>query len=1380
MFCATLGRTRAFAHFARTLRMSPRAIEVAFQDQQLVDKFPEALALPQGVDGIDALWTGPNGQLYLFRGPQYWTFDTNTLALIEPARPLAALCADFKDLPAVDAVYTVPSGVHWLLAAGRAWRWAADSESWVETARTWGRVQSRFDDPASIDGALLDQEGRIHLFSEDQYVRYSSWPQEFVDEGYPRRIAAQWSQELDFGPLPPGWDAGIDAAVGRQDEVTWLFKGNRYVASTEPSVERSIVEVWGRVRNNLASASRVDAVLDMEGRCSVVVGDQVSVFSNSLESEGLTADEGYPRTLAAVFQGLPEAFTQGIDAGLTDENGTLHLFRDQQCAIRQDGKWEVLPTRERWGRVRNTLQDTGRVDAALTGLDGKVYLFSGDQYVRYNGADLSRIDEGYPRTISRDWGGLTRVDAAFVLDGKTYVFGSGPNTDSYVCYSTRDYTKVDEGFPKPIDDNWWNLPEALMLRFHAPDAVFVAPDGRIHLFRGDQTISFDHNHRWWSEPVPIREAWSSLPFARVSAAFTARDGRSYLFSTEEEPAFVRYTDPTFQRVDDRFPKPVKENWGKVVSHLERTGRVDAAVMLVSTVTETATDGTLSARKQRYRYLFSGDQFYRYTSDAQPFVDEGYPLRIQHNLRREPHFAHFDAPAERGVDGVWADTGNVFVFISDRIHVASVAHLRQLDGLGVDAPRAADVEEGRLTVFSKDGWRHIRPPEAHSRAAEPALPRILRTVPPPFQGKLSAILRGLDKNVYLFSDDQCYDWSLERHYPTGAAWGHVRNRIAEDERVDSALMGRDGTFYLFRGDQFVSYTPTPEAPAQLPDVADTTPSSVAARWGGLNNVRHAFVHQGVTYVLEAPEEDGTFRYVRYFGTDYSRPNEPTPLSGDFSFWQIPDDYVTRGFDRVDAVLAEGDDLILIRDTQFLHYEAATDTWTFPRPLSLRWPGLPRRHPDFETMRAVVRGPDAKTYFFADGAWLAHDGERPSALATISSRWALLRNRITRSNRIDATFVHGEQTFLFSGDEYVRYTGSNYQYVDAGYPRPIAGFLRLEAPFQQLPAAIETAFERLEPEDVWLAAVFCTGGVVCLSVAGRSYALSAQLSRSYPLQQITRVRNELVRRARVDAAFARQDGALLLLSGDQYVRYSGPDLDEVDDGYPRAIGESLLRELADEPPTLPLGFQYDLDAALYDKNGVLVLFKGTHFVRCEPNARGGELVPQEIKGVWGRVSNPFLPSPGNPRPHIDAAFVASDHALYVFQDSQYVRYANPDAEFVDEGYPRAMRDRWGDLPPAFEAGIDGGFVFGGRTYLCREKHYVRYSDPSYRLMDPIYPQLFTSRWRAANAFLLRDLRTIQRYVALDQSHPTEDASLTDFLLGSPRDKVDPYVLLATLFA
>ena len=354
VFCATLGRLRAFASFARKLQMTPRQIEAAFGDQQLVEKFPEALVLPAGVDAIDAMWTAPNGKIHLFRGAQYWVFDAATRFVLEQARPLAALSPSFKGLTAVDAVYALPNGEHWLLAGGRAFRRTTQAEHWLEVSRVWGRVQSRFEAPARIECALHDHEGRLHLFCGDQYVRYSSTPQAFVDEGYPRKIAPHWAQELGFGQLPQDFSEGVDAALSRNDEVTWLFKGERFVASHDLSVAHDIVDTWGHVRNNLASASRVDAVFDWGGRCAIVVGDQLAVFSSGLENEETSADAGYPRTLAVALAGLPDELAHGFDAGLRDEDGTLHLFHDQTCATRGEA-WSSAPTRERWGRVHNQL-----------------------------------------------------------------------------------------------------------------------------------------------------------------------------------------------------------------------------------------------------------------------------------------------------------------------------------------------------------------------------------------------------------------------------------------------------------------------------------------------------------------------------------------------------------------------------------------------------------------------------------------------------------------------------------------------------------------------------------------------------------------------------------------------------------------------------------------------------------------------------------------------------------------------------------------------------------------------------------------------------------------------------------------------------------------
>ena len=40
-------------------------------------------------------------------------------------------------------------------------------------------------------------------------------------------------------------------------------------------------------------------------------------------------------------------------------------------------------------------------------------------------------------------------------------------------------------------------------------------------------------------------------------------------------------------------------------------------------------------------------------------------------------------------------------------------------------------------------------------------------------------------------------------------------------------------------------------------------------------------------------------------------------------------------------------------------------------------------------------------------------------------------------VDSALVWQGHTYLISGDQYVRYTGTAYQFVDPGYPQPLAG-------------------------------------------------------------------------------------------------------------------------------------------------------------------------------------------------------------------------------------------------------------------------------------------------------------------------------------------------------
>ena len=66
-------------------------------------------------------------------------------------------------------------------------------------------------------------------------------------------------------------------------------------------------------------------------------------------------------------------------------------------------------------------------------------------------------------------------------------------------------------------------------------------------------------------------------------------------------------------------------------------------------------------------------------------------------------------------------------------------------------------------------------------------------------------------------------------------------------------------------------------------------------------------------------------------------------------------------------------------------------------------------------------------------------------------------------------------------------------------------------------------------------------------------------------------------------------------------------------------------------------------------------------------------------------------------IDAAFQGTNDKKYLFKGDRYIRYSDIEQEYVDEGFPKPIKDNWGNLPVDFEAGIDGAFVFEGRNYF-----------------------------------------------------------------------------------
>ncbi|MEO5874006.1 MAG: hemopexin repeat-containing protein [Streptosporangiaceae bacterium] len=1382
-------RIRRFALLAAKLGLDPTEVHAVFRDQDLGGKFPEPLTLPPGLTRFESLLVSADGTIYLFGDGGYWTYAAATYARTSPERrPLTDLSPRFTSLTGIDAAFVLPTGVEWIIGHDAAGALASFTREpggtrWAPKAQTWGTVRNNFTDPARIDSAFVDSDGRTYLFTGDQYVRYSGG-YDLVDEGYPRSTAEWWEREgLDV----PVARTPVDASFQDPDGAVHMFAGDQWltVDGAGPAAE-----TWGRIRPTFDRIRSLDAAYASPSAVHLLSGREALRYSDSIENTGVLADEGVPRFLHDV----PPQFEGGVEAAFTDAGGVVHLFKDGKTVALTGTNPAITPTVERWGRLRPPLYN-GRVESAFAGLDGKTYLFCGAHYLRYSTADYSTVDSGYPRAIEEDWRGLSRVDSSFVMDGRTYLFGVGGllldlspehradletltltpairnvfrehgltvtglrggapqwtlTTEEggtltvrleglrykvrgdgfrfYVRYSTSDYRTPDPGYPKPLSDNWWNMPDGMELG--PVDAVFTGRDDRTYLFAGDRFVRFDARHRWWSEPMSLSQHWDSIPFPRIDAAFVGPDGRTYLFSGDQ---YVRYSTDDYTQVDDRYPAKITSLWGHVANSLARTGKVDAALSLEVPEKVDGVDV-----RNSYTYLFSGDQYVRYVGDDLTFVQEGYPRQIT-ALATEPGLTAL-GPTLDGVDAAFADRRTAYLFRDGQCHAVSTALQRRYDDLPLGDVTCAFIEDGSILTAGYYGdWTRRSAFEGRTVTSAAFRPRTLRTVPQQFRARLDSVLTGADGNTYLFQGPSCFNVQLNRAYPLAQEWGRPRNAIYEDNAVDAAFVGSDGRTYLFSDDQFVVY---PDAGGTI----DGDPLPIAGRWAGLTSVTLAYVRGEQTFLFEKPDKAGQIRYVVYSGSDYLAPDEGYPAFTDKTHLGAPD-----GFPFPDAVLFEGDTMILLSGQESVSYNERTGRWSIVRPIERLFPGFGRDLDAPDGLRTAFTALDGATYFFFDETYARFADRAFGPLTPVQDRWGLSRNPfVADGGTVDAAFVWRDTyTYLFSGDHYVRYTGPGYRSIDPGYPKKIAVELRKEEPFAGLPESFEDALDRR------IDAVIGNDRTIHLIIGGVCHTVSTAPAVSFSLYALGATRNTLADTGKVDAALVA-DRRTYLFSGDQYVRYSGPDRTYIDDGYPRSLAD-LSGELG--VPQLPEDFQDGLDAAFRGPDGHTYLFRGRRFVSGGP--------AQPVSSRWGKVGNEFTAG------GLDAAFVAPSGELYAFRNGQFVRYAEGSLlDVVEEGFPRTVRDDWGDLPADFETGPDSAFVFEGRTYLRKGDQYVRYSG-GYHAVDRTFPQSFTHRWSGTSDYRLSDVHTIVGFIDLCRSRPE---GLADFFVTGA---ADPYQYLADLF-
>ena len=159
------------------------------------------------------------------------------------------------------------------------------------------------------------------------------------------------------------------------------------------------------------------------------------------------------------------------------------------------GNWPGLPPEFQSG-----------IDAAFWMSNDAVYMFKGDQYVRFTTVG-GGVDPGYPKPIAGNWPGLppefqSGIDAVLMRKDTNQIYFF--KDDQFIRYSDVS-AGVDAGYPKPIEGNWKGVPSKYNDGIDA--ALWRDSNGKIYLFK---------NSRFYGTYVRIsRSRTASTPATRT-------------------------------------------------------------------------------------------------------------------------------------------------------------------------------------------------------------------------------------------------------------------------------------------------------------------------------------------------------------------------------------------------------------------------------------------------------------------------------------------------------------------------------------------------------------------------------------------------------------------------------------------------------------------------------------------------------------------------------------------------------------------------------------------------------------------------------------------------------------------------------------------------
>jgi hypothetical protein len=165
---------------------------------------------------------------------------------------------------------------------------------------------------------------------------------------------------------------------------------------------------------------------------------------------------GYPKLLSSVWNSFP--FTS-VDAALNFENGYVYFFSGNMYTkynLSTQNQEDGYPHTIDWGWNVNSIFNSG-IDAAVNNGTSYVYFFKDGNYTKYDVVSKTEV-LGYPHTISWGWYGdgmyTSDIDAAISLDATYLYMFKG---EEYIKYNLSTKTIAASYYPMDIIEGWPEL-----------------------------------------------------------------------------------------------------------------------------------------------------------------------------------------------------------------------------------------------------------------------------------------------------------------------------------------------------------------------------------------------------------------------------------------------------------------------------------------------------------------------------------------------------------------------------------------------------------------------------------------------------------------------------------------------------------------------------------------------------------------------------------------------------------------------------------------------------------------------------------------------------------------------------------------------------------